>query len=154
MMERTFIMVKPDGVQRGLIGKVIERFENRGLKLVGAKFMKVSRSLAEKHYEEHIGKPFYEPLLKYITSGPILAMVWEGENAIAVCRSTMGKTNPQDAAPGTIRADFAMHISRNVVHGSDKPDSAKREIELYFKPEELIEYPKADEVWLYEWLMK
>lgn len=131
-MERTFVMVKPDGVQRGLIGEVINRFERRGLKLVAAKLMTVPVELAEQHYGEHKEKPFYPGLVKFITSGPVMAMVWEGPNAIATCRKTMGATNPANAEPGTIRADFAVSLSYNIVHGSDGPESAAREIALWF----------------------
>jgi nucleoside-diphosphate kinase len=131
-MERSFVMVKPDGVQRGLIGEVISRFERRGLKLVAAKLMTVSRELAEQHYAELKEKPFFPNLIQFITSGPVMAMVWEGPNAIATIRKTMGATNPANAEPGTIRADFACDVSFNVVHGSDGPENAAREIKLWF----------------------
>lgn len=131
-MERSFVMVKPDGVQRGLVGEVISRFERRGLKLVAAKLMTVSRELAEQHYAELKDKPFFPGLIDFITSGPVMAMVWEGPNAIATIRKTMGATNPANAEPGTIRADFACDVSFNVVHGSDGPENAAREIKLWF----------------------
>ncbi|NLZ39127.1 MAG: nucleoside-diphosphate kinase [Firmicutes bacterium] len=147
-MERTFVMVKPDGVQRGLIGEVIKRFEQKGLKLVGLKLMQVSQELAAKHYGEHQGKPFYDELIDFITSGPVVAMVWEGLNAISVVRTMMGQTNPASAAPGTIRGDFAMYLGNNVVHGSDSEASAEREIKLFFKKEELLTYEKATDFWV------
>jgi nucleoside-diphosphate kinase len=150
-MERTFVMVKPDGVQRGLIGEVLSRFEERGLKLVGAKFMQIDQPLAEQHYAEHEDKPFFEDLTDFITSGPVLAMVWEGQDAIAQVRSMMGATDPAEAAPGTIRGDFGLDLGRNVVHGSDtEPGSAEREIELFFDADELEDYERIDETWLYE----
>jgi len=150
MIERTFVMVKPDGVQRGMVGKVVQRFEDRGLKICAVKMMKIPRELAERHYEEHKGKGFYEPLLSYITSGPVVCMVLEGENAVASARAMMGKTNPQDAAPGTIRGDFAQVTGRNVIHGSDSSESAKREIKLFFNDYEIHKYEKIDENWLFE----
>ena len=150
MMERTFVMVKPDGVQRGLVGEIISRFESRGLRVSAMKMMRIPRELAERHYEEHREKPFYEPLVSYITSGPVICMVLEGENVVSVVRTMMGKTNPQDAAPGTIRADLAQVTGRNVVHGSDSSESARREIALFFNDYELQEYRKPDEEWLFE----
>ena len=150
MMERTFVMVKPDGVQRGLVGEIISRFESRGLRVSAMKMMRIPRELAERHYEEHSEKPFYEPLISYITSGPVICMVLEGENVVSVVRTMMGKTNPQDAAPGTIRADLAQVTGRNVVHGSDSSESARREIALFFNDYELQEYRKPDEEWLFE----
>ncbi len=150
-MERTFVMVKPDGVQRGLIGEIISRFEDRGLKLVGAKFMQIDQELAEEHYAEHTDKPFFEDLTDFITSGPVLAMVWEGQDAIAQVRTMMGATDPADAAPGTIRGDFGLDMGRNVIHGSDtEPGSAEREIDLFFEESELEAYDRIDEPWLYE----
>ena len=149
-MERTFVMVKPDGVQRGIIGEVLQRFESKGLKLVAAKFMKIDEELASKHYGEHIGKPFYEPLVKFITSGPVLAMVWEGNNSISTVRTVVGKTNPADAGPGTIRGDYGMTTGRNIIHASDSPTSAKREINLFFQKNEVLDYTRIDEVWVYE----
>ncbi len=150
MVERTFALLKPDALQRGLAGEILARFEHRGLKIVGLKIMRVSRSLAESYYAEHKGKPFYEPLMSYITSGPVVAMVLEGDGAQAIVRKMMGKTNSAEAEPGTIRGDFALTIGRNVIHGSDSLESAKREIAFFFKPEELQEYKRIDEAWLRE----
>ncbi len=150
MIERTFVMVKPDGVQRALVGEIVSRFERRGFKLVGMKMMRIPRELAERHYEEHRDKPFFAPLLAYITSGPAVCMVVEGENAVAVVRSMMGKTNPQDATPGTIRGDFAQVTGRNIIHGSDSSESARREISLFFNDYELQKYERPDEGWLFE----
>lgn len=150
MIEKTFAMVKPDGVQRGLVGRIVQRFEDRGFKIIAMKMMKIPKELAERHYEEHKGKGFYEPLLSYITSGPVLCMVIEGENAVAAVRAMMGKTNPQDATPGTIRGDFSQVTGRNIVHGSDSSESAKREIKLFFNDYELQKYEKIDEAWLFE----
>lgn len=137
--ERTFVAIKPDAVKRGLIGKIIERIENKGYKIVGLKMLNVSEELASKHYEEHIGKPFYARLIEFITSGPIVAMVIQGENAIAGMRQVMGKTRPEEADVGTIRADFAQTKEFNVIHGSDCAVSAAKEINLYFKEEELCD---------------
>ena len=148
--ERTFIMIKPDGVQRNLIGNIISRFEKKGIKIVAMKLVSVDRKLAEKHYGIHKGKPFFEPTVKYIISSPVVAMVLEGENVINMVRGMMGKTNPQEADMGTIRGDFAQFIGRNIVHGSDGPDTAKFEINLWFKPEEISDYKKIDEDWLKE----
>ena len=150
MVERTFALLKPDAVQRGLAGSILQRFERRGLKILGLKMMRVSRQLAESYYAEHKGKPFYEPLMSYITSGPAVAMVLEGDGAVAIVRKMMGKTNSAEAEPGTIRGDYALTIGRNVIHGSDSPESAKREIGFFFKPEELHEYKRIDEAWLRE----
>jgi len=148
--ERTFVMVKPDGVQRGLVGEVISRLERRGLKIVAMKMLWVDRELAEKHYAEHVGKPFFPSLISYITSGPSVAMVVEGESAIQVVRSMLGKTDPKEASPGTIRGDFALFTGRNIVHGSDSPASAQREISLFFSPDEIQDYRRIDEEWLIE----
>ncbi len=148
--ERTFVLLKPDAVQRGLVGAIVRRFERRGLTLVGLKLTRVTKELAETYYAEHKGKAFFAPLLKYVTSAPVVAMVWEGEGAVAAVRRMMGKTNSAEAEPGTIRGDFALTISRNVIHGSDGPVSAKREIDLFFTPAELHEYGRIDEAWLYE----
>lgn len=150
MIEKTFVMVKPDGVQRGLVGRIVQRFEDRGIKVVAMKMMRIPRELAERHYEEHKGKGFYTPLLSYITSGPVVCMVLEGENCVTAARAMMGKTNPQDAALGTIRGDFGQVTGRNVVHGSDSPESAKREIKLFFNDYEIQSYLKADEPWVFE----
>ncbi|MBS3901816.1 MAG: nucleoside-diphosphate kinase [Dethiobacter sp.] len=148
-MERTFLMIKPDGVQRNLVGEIIGRFEKKGFQLVGLKLLQISPELAAKHYGEHLGKPFYGELLEFITSGPVVAMVWQGLNAVAVARAMMGKTNPADAAPGTIRGDLAVFMGNNVVHGSDSPESAEREIELFFSTAELVSYNKVCDCWLY-----
>lgn len=150
MVERTFALLKPDAVQRGLAGEILQRFERRGLKIVAMKLTRVSRSLGESYYAEHKGKPFYEPLMAYITSGPVVAMVLEGDGAVAIVRKMMGKTNSAEAEPGTIRGDYALTIGRNVIHGSDSPESAKREIGFFFKPEELLEYKRIDEASLRE----
>lgn len=148
-MERTFLMIKPDGVQRNLAGEIISRFEKKGFQLVGLKLMQISPELAAKHYGEHLGKPFYSELLEFITSGPVVAMVWQGLNAVAVARAMMGKTNPADASPGTIRGDFAVFMGNNVVHGSDSLESAEREIKLFFSSSELVSYNKLADRWLY-----
>lgn len=137
--ERTFVAIKPDGVKRGLIGRIIGKIEDKGFKIIGLKMLHVDRKLAEKHYAEHVGKSFYEPLIKYITSGPIIAMVLQGENAITGVRKFMGKTNPQEAEVGSIRGDFSQVTRYNTIHGSDSKESAEREINLYFKPEELCD---------------
>ncbi len=149
-LERTFVLVKPDGVQRGLIGEVIARLEKRGLKLVAAKFMQVSRSLAEQHYAIHKGKPFYEGLVNYITSAPVMAMVWEGPGAVAAVRQTMGATRPTEAAPGTVRHDFALTIGRNLTHGSDSVENGEAEIALWFRPEELVAWSRPIDTWIFE----
>ncbi len=149
-MERTLIIVKPDGVQRALVGEVISRFERRGLRLAGLKLIQISRALAEEHYAEHKGKGFFEGTVQFMTSAPVVVMVLEGPNAIAAARQTMGATKPNEAATGSIRADFGLDISRNLVHGSDKAETAEREIKLYFKPEELIAYQRAGDIWLKE----
>jgi nucleoside-diphosphate kinase len=149
--ERTFVMVKPDGVQRGLIGEIVSRFEERGLKLVGGKFMRIDEELAHEHYGEHEGKPFFEGLVEFITSGPVFTMVWEGQDAVAQVRTMMGETDPAESAPGTIRGDFGLDLGRNVIHGSDtEAGSAEREIELFFDDDELLDYERVDETWLYE----
>jgi nucleoside-diphosphate kinase len=149
-MERTLIIVKPEAVQRGLIGSILARFEQRGLKFVGLKLLQITPELAEQHYDVHKGKPFYAGLVKHITSGPVVVGVVEGPRAISVVRTTMGATNAAEAAPGTIRGDFALEIGYNIIHGSDGPETAAREISLFFKPEELITYNLATERWVYE----
>ena len=149
-MELTYLMIKPDGVQRGLCGEIISRFENKGLKIVAMKFMVIKKEVAENHYGEHKGKGFYDSLISYITSGPVLAMVLEGENAVSVCRNMMGKTNPQESPLGTIRGDFGMVTGMNLIHGSDSPESAKKEVSLFFGPEELIAYKRTADDWIYE----
>ncbi|RIK44683.1 MAG: nucleoside-diphosphate kinase [Chloroflexi bacterium] len=148
-MERTFIILKPDAVQRGLIGEIIARFERRGLKIVAMKFMQVSDELARKHYAVHEQRPFFAGLIQYITSAPVLAMVVEGTNAIAVVRNTVGATKPAEAAPGTIRADFGLEIGRNLVHASDGPDTAANEIALWFG-DDLVTWQRANDPWIFE----
>ncbi len=148
MRERTLVLLKPDAVNRRLIGEIIARFEKKGLKIVAMKMLWVTRELAEKHYEMHRGKPFYESLLDYITSSPIVAIVLEGEQAIEVVRKMMGKTNGVEAEPGTIRGDYSLSIQNNLVHGSDSEESAKREISLFFTDGEIYDYRLVDEVWV------
>ncbi|MFT8391583.1 MAG: nucleoside-diphosphate kinase [Sporolactobacillus sp.] len=140
MTEQTFLMVKPDGVQRGLIGEIISRFELKGFKLVAGKFMKISDTLVAQHYAEHIGKPFYGDLVGFMTSGPVFAMIWEGEDVIQIALDMMGPTDPRKAAAGTIGGDVATRMNRNVIHGSDSPESASREIGLFFTPEDTIQW--------------
>ncbi len=149
-MEQTLVLVKPDGVQRGLAGEVVSRLERRGLKLVAMKLMQVDDGLAREHYGEHVERPFFRGLVSFITSGPIVAMVWEGKNAIALTRQTMGATNPADAGPGTIRGDLGVDIGRNIVHGSDGPESAEREINLFFQPGEILSYGRSTDDWITE----
>ncbi|WP_078413562.1 nucleoside-diphosphate kinase [Priestia abyssalis] len=148
-MERTFLMVKPDGVQRNVVGEIVSRFERKGFQLVGAKLMQITPELAEQHYGEHKEKPFFGDLVSFITSGPVFAMVWQGENVIATARQMMGKTHPKEALPGTIRGDYGLTLDKNVIHGSDAPESATREIGLFFKEEELISYEKLINNWIY-----
>jgi nucleoside-diphosphate kinase len=148
-MERTFAMVKPDGVQRGLVGEVVSRFEKKGIKIAALKLMLITQELAEQHYAEHTGKPFFNDLVSFITSGPVAAMVLEGENVIAKVRTMMGATNPNDSAPGTIRGDFGMTIDKNIIHGSDSPESALREINHFFAENEILTYSLANEAWIY-----
>ena len=149
-MEKSLVLVKPDGVQRGLIGEAISRFERRGLRLIGAKFIWVSKELAEAHYAEHKGKGFYDGLISYITSAPVMAMVWEGPNAVVAIRQTVDSTKPWEAAPGTIRHDFAIEVGRNLIHASDKPETGERETALWFKKEELVEWSRAIDAWVFE----
>lgn len=149
-MERTLILVKPDGVQRGLVGEIVGRFERRGLKLAGMKFMQMSEELAGRHYAVHQGRPFYNSLVEYITSGPIVAMVWEGNNAVAAGRATIGATKPVEAAPGTIRGDLAMEIGRNLVHGSDSPENGAKEASLFFAEDELVSWNRVTDSWIIE----
>lgn len=139
-MERTFVLVKPDGVQRRLVGEIIRRFENKGMKLAGLKALKVTPDRAHRHYAIHQGKPFFQELITFITSGPSVAMVWEGRDAIALSRVIIGATKPADATPGSIRGDFALFTGQNLVHGSDGADTAKAEIENFFSREELVDY--------------
>ena len=149
-MERSLVLVKPDGVQRGLIGEIITRFENRGLRLVACKFMKVSPELAKKHYAVHEGKAFYDALIKFILSAPVMAMVWEGPDVITAIRQTVGKTRGTEADPGTIRHDFALQARYNLTHASDSVQNAEEEIALWFKPEEIVEWKRCTEDWMYE----
>lgn len=149
-MERTFLAIKPDGVQRQLIGEIICRFETKGFTLVGLKFMKVSRELAEQHYDVHKEKPFFNGLVEFITSGPVTAMVWEGDGVVAAARKMIGATNPLSAEPGTIRGDFGVNIGRNLIHGSDAVETAQREIGLWFKEEELVDWQPTLSGWMRE----
>lgn len=149
-MEQTLILVKPDGVQRGLVGAILSRFEQRGLKLIGMKFIQMSQELAAEHYAVHKERPFYESLVSYITSGPVVAMVWEGKDAIAAARMTMGGTKPTEATPGTIRGDFGMEIGRNLVHGSDGPETAEKEVNLFFAANELVHWDRNTDRWIRE----
>ncbi len=149
-VQRTFVMIKPDGVMRGLIGEIISRIERKGLKIVGMKMKWLSKEEAEKQYAVHKGKPFYDRLIKYVTSGPVVLMVVEGENVVEIIRRVIGPTNGAEAPPGTIRGDFSLNISRNVVHASDSEENAKYEISIYFKEEELLKYKKPEEDWIYE----
>ncbi len=149
-MEKSLVLVKPDGVQRGLIGEVIARLERRGLRLVAARFMQVSAELAETHYAIHKGKPFYAGLISYIISAPVMAMVWEGPNAVAAIRQTMGATRPTEAAPGTLRHDFALQVGRNLTHASDTPENGEKEVALWFKPEELVDWSRETDRWIFE----
>lgn len=149
-MERTLIIVKPDAMQRGLAGEVIARLERRGLKIVGLKLIRIDQALANRHYGEHQGKPFFDGLVSFISSSPVIVGVLEGTNAVAAVRSTMGATNPTAAGPGTIRGDLALELGRNMVHGSDSPESAEREIGLFFKPDELLAYDRNVDPWIFE----
>lgn len=149
-MERTYVMIKPDGVQRNLVGEIISRFEKKGFKIVGLKMLQLDRAIAERHYAEHIGKPFFEALASYITSGPVIAMVLEGKEVVAAARTMNGATNPANAGPGTIRGDYAIEVGRNVIHGSDSVESAGREIAIYFSEKEICEYKKVVDSWIYE----
>ena len=149
-MERTLVLVKPDGVQRALIGEVISRLERRGLRMVAANFMVVSKELAETHYAIHKGKPFYDGLISYITSAPVMAMVWEGPQAVAAVRQTMGATKPVEAAPGTLRHDFALEVGRNLTHASDEPATGEKEVALWFKDKELVDWQRDVDRWVFE----
>jgi len=149
-LERTFLAIKPDGVQRKLIGEIIRRFEAKGFTLVGLKLMSVSRELAETHYGVHKEKPFFPGLVDFITSGPVVAMVWEGKGVIASARKIIGATNPLNSEPGTIRGDFGVDVGRNIIHGSDAPETATQEIALWFKSEELVAWEPCSTAWIYE----
>ncbi len=150
MRETSFVMIKPDGVQRGLVGEVIRRLEAKGLRLVALKMLRISREMAETHYREHQGKPFYEGLMDFITSGPVVAMAWRGPKAVSVIRKVMGPTDPAEAPPGTIRGDYGLDVGQNIVHGSDSPESAQRELDLFFSTEELVDYTRSLEPWVAE----
>jgi nucleoside-diphosphate kinase len=149
-LERTFLAVKPDGVQRGLVGEIIRRYEAKGFTLVGLKLMQVSRELAEQHYDVHKERPFFSGLVDFITSGAVVAMVWEGDGVVASARKIIGATNPLTSEPGTIRGDYGVSIGRNLIHGSDAPETAQREISLWFKDEELVNWQPSVISWLYE----
>lgn len=149
-MEHTLIIIKPDAVQRGLTGQIIHRFERRGLRITALKFMQISKDLAQRHYAVHKGKPFYEPLVDYITSGPVVVMILEGGNAIRIARRTMGVTNPVEAEPGTIRADFGIEIGRNLVHGSDSPETADFERSIFFSEDEIVSWRRELDPWIIE----
>jgi nucleoside-diphosphate kinase len=149
-VERTLIIIKPDAVQRGLTGEIIRRFEQRGLRIAAMKFMTVERALAERHYAIHRGKPFYESLVKYITSAPVVVMALEGTNAVAAARGTIGATNPADAAAGSIRGDLGLEIGRNLVHGSDSAENGEAEIALWFEPTELVSWERSTDPWIFE----
>ncbi|NOU63016.1 nucleoside-diphosphate kinase [Paenibacillus sp. LMG 31461] len=147
-MEKTFLMVKPDGVQRGLVGEIVKRFEQKGFQLIGSKLTVISREQAEIHYAEHKGKDFFERLVNFITSGPVFAMVWHGDQVITLSRTMIGKTNSLEAAPGTIRGDYAVHTNLNLIHGSDSSESAEREINNFFQPNEIFTYSKNIQEWI------
>ena len=149
-MEKTLVLVKPDGVQRGLIGTVIGRIESKGLKIAGLKLIHVSEELAKEHYGEHVARPFFGDLVSFITSSPVVALAIEGDSAVSVVRTMMGVTNPQEASPGTIRGDFGMTIGMNLVHGSDSVESADRELNLFFKPDDILDYEREIDAWITE----
>lgn len=147
-MERTLVLIKPDAIQRGLAGEIISRIESRGLQIAAMKIVHLDKNMANRHYEAHVGKPFFEGLVQFITSRPIIAVVFQGHNAVGLIRNTMGATDPHDAAAGTIRGDLAINIGRNLIHGSDSSDSAQREISLFFSPQEIIDYEREVEPWI------
>jgi len=149
-MERSLIILKPDAVQRGLIGAILTRLENRGIKFAGIKMMQIDEALARRHYAVHEGKPFFEGLVKYITSGPVLLIAVAGKEIIQTVRNTVGATNPLNAAPGTVRGDFGLEVGRNLIHASDSPENGEQEIALFFKPEEVIEWGRSTDIWIYE----
>jgi nucleoside-diphosphate kinase len=149
-LERTLVIIKPDAVQRGLIGEIVTRFERRGLRIAALKLVHIDEALARRHYAIHEGKPFYEPLIRYITSSPVVVMVLEGNDAIEIVRRTMGATNPTEATPGTIRADFGLEIGRNLVHGSDGPETAAFEVPLFFTEDEILSYGRDTDRWIFE----
>ena len=149
-MEKTLVIIKPDGVQRGLVGEITQRMERRGLKMIGMKLMQVPQSLAKSHYSVHEGKPFYNGLIEYITSSPVIVMAWEGNKAVEAVRQLMGGTNPTQAAPGTIRADYGLDIGRNLTHGSDSPENGESEVALWFTTDELVDWSQMGSEWIYE----
>ena len=149
-MERTLVLLKPDAIQRGLVGEIMSRLERKGLKFVAVKLMVISQELTRRHYADHVGKPFFEGLVEFITSGPIIAAVVEGHNAVEVVRGFMGATDPRDAAPGTIRGDLALSIGLNLIHGSDSKESATREVGLFFSPDEIVQYSRGIDEWIIE----
>jgi nucleoside-diphosphate kinase len=149
-LQKTLVLLKPDAVQRGLVGELVSRLERKGLKLVGMKLARMDDALARQHYAEHVDKPFFKGLAEFITSGPLVAMAIEGEDAIGMVRTLMGETNPANAAPGTVRGDYAVSIGLNLVHGSDSPESAKRELALFFAEDEILEYDRATDPWIIE----
>jgi len=148
-LESTFVMVKPDGVQRGLVGEVIRRFEEKGLRIIALKMLEMSGETAEEHYAEHEGKEFYGPLLDYITSGPVVAMALKGDSVVSMVRKIVGATDPKEAAPGTIRGDFGIDVSRNIIHAADSDNSAERELDIFFDEEDYQDYKRVDESWIY-----
>jgi nucleoside-diphosphate kinase len=150
MTQRTLVLVKPDGVQRGLIGEIVARLEGRGLKLLALKMIRVTPELAGRHYAEHKGKPFFDGLVKFITSSPVVAMIWEGREAVTVVRTLMGSTDPLKAAPGTVRGDLALDLGMNLIHGSDSAQRAEVEIDLFFKPDEIHDYVRTGDRWIVE----
>jgi nucleoside-diphosphate kinase len=150
MTQRTLVLVKPDGVQRALIGEIVSRLEGRGLKLIALKMIRITPELADRHYAEHKGKPFFDGLVKFITSGPVVAMIWEGREAVTVVRTLMGSTDPLKAAPGTVRGDLALDLGMNLIHGSDSPQRADVEIDLFFKPAEIHDYARTADRWVVE----
>lgn len=149
-MERTLVLIKPDAMQRGLAGEIISRLERRGLRIVALRLLQMDEALARRHYAQHEGKSFFEPLVRYITSSPIIAAVFEGTGAVEATRQTMGATNPLQAAPGSIRADFALEIGRNLVHGSDSVEAAEREIALFFNEGDIVSWPRSVDPWVFE----
>ena len=149
MTERTLVLLKPDAVQRGLVGKIIGRLEDRGLKIAGLKLMRMDMPLARRHYAEHVEKPFFPSVAEFMTSRPIVAVAIEGSNVVEIVRKTMGATNPRDAAPGTVRGDWAVDIGKNLIHGSDSPESAVTELEIFFGDDELFDYEREMESWVY-----
>ena len=149
-MERTLVLIKPDGVQRGLIGEVVSRLERRGLKLAAMKLMRLDQAMAQEHYSEHVERVFFRGLVDFITSGPLVAMVWEADGAVEIVRNTIGATDPKDSPMGSIRGDLAVNIGRNLVHGSDGVESAQREVALFFQPGEILDYDRSNDPWITE----